>query len=306
MQDKMTGKKEKALYLAYIGTTKVVFLKALPKGENQFEIAALSARLAHGFEGGIVKDLAQASQTLGDVVNDIMGSDQRPIVPCRLVVSNVYLKNYIFQSSIYFQGNPHPLTLKDVRAAIAQTRSVANIPLQEVIVQAVPQEFLVNDLIGVQNPLGLEASRLGVTLRLLTLDFLVYNNLLRVFERCDLDVTDVVPSVLSAAHCVLTPQEKQTGVILVLIGGTATHFACYKNSVLVETRSIPLGGDCITEVIAKNLNVEHLDAQRIKEKFGSAIPKAEFQDELIPIPDSNSQKKHPIKRAEFEAQMKIG
>ncbi|MBI3999285.1 MAG: rod shape-determining protein, partial [Candidatus Omnitrophica bacterium] len=110
----------------------------------------------------------------------------------------------------------------------------------------------------------------------------------------------------SAAHCVLTPQEKQTGVILVLMGGAATHFACYKNSVLVETRSIPLGGDCITEVIAKNLNVEHLDAQKIKEKFGSAIPKAEFQDELIPIPDSNSQKKHPIKRAEFEAQMSAG
>ncbi len=300
------AKRDHIVYLAYIGTTKVAFLKANLKSQDRIEVLALSARLANGFERGIVKDLAQASQTISETIADVTGSEEKVSLPCRLVVSNTYLKNYTFQSSVYFQGNPHLLTLKDVRAAIAQTRSVATIPLQEVIVQAVPQEFLVNDLMGVQNPIGLEASRLGVTLRLLTLDFLVYNNLLRVFERCDLEVSDVIPSVLSAAHCVLTPLEKQTGVILVVIGGTATHFACYKNSVLIETRSIPIGGDCITEVIEKNLNIEHLDAQRIKESFGSATTKVEFQEELIPVPDSNGRKKYPIKRSEFEAQMSSG
>lgn len=299
-------KRDHIIYLAYIGTTKVAFLKANAKWRDRVEVLALSARLAEGFERGIVKDLAHASQTLSKTISDVVDPEEKAITPCRLVVSNVYLKNHTFQSSVYFQGNPHLLTLRDVRAAIAQTRSVATIPLQEVIVQAVPQEFLVNDLMGVQNPIGLEASRLGVTLRLLTLDFLVYNNLLRVFERCDLEVSDVVPSLLCAAHCVLSPLEKQTGVILVVIGGTATHFACYKNSVLVETRSIPMGGDCITEVIEKNLNIEHLDAQRMKESFGSATPKVEFQEELIPVPDSNGRKKYPITRSEFEAQMSSG
>ena len=144
------GKKDKVCYLAYVGTTKIAFLKASVKTPDRVEVSALSARLAYGFERGIVKDLVQASQTLADTVNDVVGTEERAITPCRLVVSNVYLKNYTFQSSVYFQGSPHPLTLKDVRAAIAQTRSVATIPLQEVIVQAVPQEFLVNDLMGVQ------------------------------------------------------------------------------------------------------------------------------------------------------------
>ncbi len=299
------SKKEKPIYLTYIGTTKTAFLKAYLRDENQIEVTALSAHLANGFERGIVKDLMQASQTLSNSVGEVLG-EEKSVVPSRLVISNTYLKSYIFQSSVYFQGNPHPITLKDVRAAIAQTRSVANIPLQEVIVQEVPQEFLVNDLSGVQNPLGLEASRLGVTLRLLTLDGLVYNNLLRVFERCDLDLKDIIPSVLAASQSVLTMPEKQTGVILVVIGGGATHFACYKNSVLVETRSIPIGSDCITEVISKNLNIDHLDAQRLKESFGSAVPKVEFKEELIPISDSENRKKYNIKRFEFETQMSSG
>ena len=300
------GRAEQNVYVAYIGTTKVAFLKADVKPQGRFEVSALSARLAYGFERGIVKDLAQASRTLVEAVHDVTGGERRSVLPCRLVISNAYFKNYTFQSSVYFQSNPHAITLKDVRQVVAQTRSVATIPLQEVIVQTVPQEFLVNDLMGVQNPLGLEASRLGVTLRLLALDFLVHSNVLKVFERCDLEVTEIIPSVLSAAHNVLNAQEKHAGVILAMIGGQAIHFACYKNSVLVETRSIPIGADCITEAIAKNLNIDHLNAQRLKETFGSASPKFEFQDELIPVPDTNGHKKYPIKRSEFETQMNSG
>ncbi|MBI4358680.1 MAG: cell division protein FtsA [Candidatus Omnitrophica bacterium] len=300
------GKTERSVYVAYIGTTKVAFLKADVKTDDRFEVSALSARLAFGFDRGMVKDLTHASHTLSEVVHDVIGHEGHSVLPCRLVVSNACLKNYTFQSSVYFQSHPHSITLKDVRQAIAQTRSVATIPLQEVIVQAVPQGFLVNDLVGVQNPLGLEATRLGVTLHLLALDFLVYSNLLKVFERCDLEVTEIIPSVISAAHRILDPQEKHAGVILAMIGGQVSHFACYKNGILVETRSIPIGADCITEAIAKNLNVDHLNAQRLKETFGSASPKFEFQDELIPVPDTNGHKRYPIKRSEFEAQMNSG
>ena len=112
--------------------------------------------------------------------------------------------------------------------------------------------------------------------------------------------------MLASAEAVLRSEEKQAGVILMLIGGRATHFACYRNSVLIDVRSIPVGADCITDVIGKNLNLDHLDAQRIKEAFGSAIPKAEFQDELIPIPDSSGGKKTHIQRSDFESQLDAG
>jgi len=298
--------KNKSSYLAYIGTTKIAFLKADGDGTDQAEVKALSARLARGFERGLVRHLAEASETLSDTVQDVMGSSDHEMLPCRLIVSSPYLKTYTFQSSIYFHGNPHPITLRDVRQAIAQTRSVATIPLDEVIVQAIPQEFLVNDLAGVQNPLGLESSRLGVTLRLLTLNFLDYSNLLKVAERCELDVLDVIPGILASANAVLSPEEKEGGVMAVAIGGGATHFACVKNSVLVATRSIPVGADAITEIIEKNLNIDHLDAQKVKEAFGSAYTKTEFQDELIPVPDSLEGQKSHIKRSEFEAQLSGG
>ncbi|OGW88581.1 MAG: cell division protein FtsA [Omnitrophica bacterium RIFCSPLOWO2_01_FULL_50_24] len=294
------------MYLAYIGSTKVAFLKAKYLPTQQVEIEALSARLAGGFEGGMVKHLGEASETLSAVVKDVISEDSKEVISCRAVVSNSNLKSYLFESSIYFHGDAHAITLKDVRDVIAQTRSVATVPLKEVIVQAIPQEFLVDDLAGVQNPIGLEASRLGVTLRLLTLSFSEHNNLARVFERCELDVTEMIPSVLAAGNSVLHPDEKQEGVVLVVVGGTATQFAVYRNSVLADVRTIPTGSDCITEVLEKNLSISYLDAQRVKEAFGSAIPKTEFEDELIPIPDPEGKTKYHINRREFESHIQTG
>ncbi|OGW80226.1 MAG: cell division protein FtsA [Omnitrophica bacterium RIFCSPLOWO2_12_FULL_44_17] len=299
-------KKEKNIYLSYIGTTKTAFLKARYSLDGQPEVLSLSARLSDGFERGVVKDLYQASETVTQEINDIVGAEHESILPCKLVVSNAYVRNYTFHSSIYFQDRPHALTLKDVRDAIAQTRSVATIPLDQVIIQAVPQAFLVNDLDGIQNPIGLEASRLGVTLRLLTLDGYVYSNLLRVFEMCDVEVTDIIPGVLASSHAVLTSEEKQNGVILVDIGGNVTQFACYQSNVLVQTCSIPIGADHMTEVLAKELNISKLDAQKVKEAYGSAVSRREFREELIPIRDTKGEKEFTIKRTEFEAHLDTG
>jgi cell division protein FtsA len=293
-------------YLAYIGTTKIAFIKAIQDRSRRFEAKSLSAVSAAGFERGMVKNLPEAAEALSRISKEVLGDDYGEIISCRVVVSSASLKSHTFQSSLYFHGNPHPITMKDIRQVIAQTRSVATVPLKEVIIQAIPQAFLVNDLDGVQNPLGLEASRIGVTLRLLTLDFLNYSNLLKAFERCEMDVTDVVPSVLAASDSVLDRSEKQRGVIFALVGGNACHFACFKNSVLVETRSIPCGGELITEMLGKNLNMDHSDAERVKEAFGSASPKEEFQEELIPIHDTKEREQTYIKRSEFEKQMAAG
>jgi len=298
--------KKQLVYIVYVGSAKITFLKARLALEGHVHVEALSTRLARGFDRGIVKNLSEACETLSEAVKDVMGPKSEEILPCRLVVGNAHVATYTYQSSIYFHGNPHPITLKDVRQAIAQTRSVATIPLDELLVQAVPQEFLVNDLAGVQNPAGLEASRLGVTLKLLTLNFLDYQNLLKVCERCELEVVDVIPSILAAAHGVLTDEEKQAGVILGVVGGNAMHFACYRNSVLLEVATLPIGADCITEVIERSMNLNYQEAQKLKETFGSAIRKTHFAEELIPLPNENGQAKSHIKRKEFDAYLGKG
>jgi cell division protein FtsA len=293
-------------YVTYIGTSKIVFLKSITSGSGKIRIDGVSVSKAVGFEKGIVKDLKSASGCLSKLSRQILGTDFRGIIPCRVVASNARIKEYIFQSSIYFHGNPHPVNMKDVRDVIAQTRSVATIPLTDVVVQAVVQQFLVNDIDGVQNPLGLEATRLGVMLRLLTLNYLEHTNFIKVFERSEIEVTEVIPNALAAANAVLTDEQRQAGVILVSVGSYATHLACYKNAILLKVESIPIGSDMITEGIEQKMSLDREDAQRLKEVFASASRKTEFQDELIPLPTGPVKGKTHLRRADFETHLETG
>ncbi len=291
-------------YVLEIGTVQLVCLKIIPATQLEpAKIVSFYTRRADGFERGVVKDLSKASETLRQLFQEATGDANETIIPTRVVVSHDHLQNFIFGSSVYFYGNPHTLTIKDVRDVIAQTRSVATIPLNEMIIQAVPQEFLVNDLSGISNPIGLEATRLGIILRLFTMSYTIYSNLIKAMERADVDVEEFIPISLASAHAVLSPEEKEEGIILVDMGGYTTRIDCYKGSILAQSKSIPYGSEQITEVIASKLNIKTDIARHLKETFVSAQGKSQFENELIPVAEKEEKKSHHIPRKQLEKEV---
>ncbi len=295
--------KETCRYYLHIGTVKVAFLKVVFHPDGRREVEKARVLPADGFEGGIVKDLAKAAETLYRLRENVCVGTADTLISCRIVLSNAHLKNFTFSSSIYYHGNAHELTMKDVCQVIAQTRSVATIPLNEMIIQAIPQEFLVDNLSGISNPIGLQATRLGVTLLLFTTDYAIYHNLLRALERADLEAREIIPVSLASAQAVLTPADRQEGVVVVDLGGYASYFSCFKDSVLVESSLVPGGSEAITEVIARTANVRLEEARRLKETFVSIGEPPGFSEELIPVQDRDQKATRHLPYKEFRAEI---
>jgi len=287
-------------YILHIGTVKISFLKVLFQPAGQREILKTVTCSSEGFDKGVVVDLAKAAESIHHGLKAITSGSKESLIPCRVVVSNGHLKNYTYSSSVYYYGNAHELTMKDVRDVIAQTRSVATIPLNEMIVQAIPQEFLVDNMSGISNPIGLEATRLGVTLRLFTTDYSIYQNLVKATERADIDAREIVSTSLTSAHAVLTQEEKQDGVVLIDVGGHATHVVAFQNSILQEAQSSFDGSEVITEAIARKFNLKMEEARRMKETYASLSKKPDFTDELIPINEKGSQKSYHVSKAQLQ------
>lgn len=290
-------------YILHIGTVKILFLKVLFQPNGQREILKTISCNSEGFDRGVVTDLSKAAESLHQGLKAVTSGSNESLIPCRVIVSNGHLKNCVYSSSLYYYGNSHELTMKDVRDVIAQTRSVATIPLNEMIVQAIPQEFLVDNMPGISNPIGLEATRLGVTLRLFTTDYSIYQNLMKATERADIDTRELVPTSLTSAHAVLTQEEKQDGVILIDVGGHATHVVAFQSSILQESKSIQDGSEVITEAIARKYNLKMEEARRMKEMYASLSKKPDFADELIPINDKEHQKSQHVSKAEFQQEI---
>ncbi|MDD3521211.1 MAG: cell division FtsA domain-containing protein, partial [Actinomycetota bacterium] len=68
---------------------------------------------------------------------------------------------------------------------------------------------------------------------------------------------------------VLSNEEKESGVILLDIGGGTTDVAVYKNKKMIFTYCLPVGGDLITNDISIGLNIPFAKAEEIKKRFAN-------------------------------------
>ncbi len=259
-------------------------------------------REPEGFENGLVTDLDRAIRSI-EALNETLfpaaAAKEEEISAC-VVLANSKLRTYTFSSSQYYQGQQRAVTVQEVRSVVDQTRSVATLPLSEFVLQAIPESFLVNDLEGVQNPLGLEAYRLGVQLKIHTMNFQDFKNISRVFEAADVRVQGYYPKTLTLSEAVLSDQEKEEGVLLVDIAEDALQMVLWKDGNLTASKSVPAGAGALSRQMAQEWQIDLHDAFKVKEAYGSWMPAEEFTEELIPLVERNGKGHHSIKRRDFQ------
>lgn len=234
---------------------------------------------AQGFYLGRISDLELASRETRLLFEDA-GLDHFP--ETTLVFSSPDLKSYTFASSIFYSSARHTVQPDDLDEVIRQTRNVSMVPLKETIIQSLPQEYWVNDSRGIQNPLDLEAERLGVSLRLFTIGSEVYRNLIKMFDRCEAEIKTIIPKALSASYCVLEESEKKDGVCLLEVGGYATDLVYFKDGILHYSHSIPWGSDALTQSLIDRFHLKAEEARRLKEEFGSLLA-GPADEERLPL-----------------------
>ncbi len=285
----------------YVGTEKLIALEGSLEGREPriLRYAVLEDR--EGFDRGFVKSLDKAAASFEAVLKKLYEGAEVPEEPgVHVVLNNPKLQTYSFSSSQYFQGFHRAVSNQEVRSVVRQTRSIATLPLSEFVLQAIPESFLVDDLEGVRNPLGLEARRLGVTLKIFTMNFEDFKNISRAFEIAEINVKGYFPEVLAASSAVLTDPEKEEGALLLDLTEDSLHLALWKGGLLSATRVLDCGGRRLSSEIASKWKIELGDARKVKDQYGSFEIENNFKDEIIPLVERGDKGAYSIHRQEFQ------
>ncbi|HLD50592.1 MAG TPA: cell division FtsA domain-containing protein [bacterium] len=285
----------------YVGTEKLIALEGSLEGREPriLRYAVLEDR--EGFDRGFVKSLDRAAASFEAVLKKLYEGAEVPEEPgVHVVLNNPKLQTYSFSSSQYFQGFHRAVSNQEVRSVVRQTRSIATLPLSEFVLQAIPESFLVDDLEGVRNPLGLEARRLGVTLKIFTMNFEDFKNISRAFEIAEINVKGYFPEVLAASSAVLTDPEKEEGALLLDLTEDSVHLALWKGGLLSATRVLDCGGRRLSSDIASKWKIELGDARKVKDQYGSFEIENNFKDEIIPLVERGDRGAYSIHRQEFQ------
>lgn len=283
----------------YIGTRKLTaMLGEYHDGESR--ILRISQKMhAEGWQQGLVSNLEYAAESLRSLVRELHSGIMPDTVDAYVVLGNPKLRCFHYESSEYYQGQNRTVGTHEIRSVVSQTRSVATLPLSEFILQAIPESFLVNDLPGVKNPLGLEAERLGVKLNLFTMNYQDFKNIAKVIEMADIDAKGFFPKMLTASEAVLTEQEMDEGVLLIDVADDATQISIWNHGSYGGSQNSPAGGRLLSQMVAEDLKVEIRDAEKVKERFGDLTLHIEHQEELIPLIERNGNQAKSIKRGVF-------
>ncbi len=172
---------------------------------------------------------------------------------------------------------------RDIETAISIAISRADIGKRHVL-HLNPSGYSLDGIASEQPPLGMHGEKLGVDVGIVTLDGAHLRNLTLAVERAHLRVAGFGLSAYAAARGVLSPDEMLLGALAIDLGGQTTGYAVVRQGVLVASGQVAVGAGHITGDMAQGLSTTLAHAERLKNLFGSVVPFAHEDREMLAVP----------------------
>jgi cell division protein FtsA len=171
----------------------------------------------------------------------------------------------------------------DIQRALGAAQSAA-LPSDREILHAIAQEFVVDEQGGITDPLGMLGGRLEVQVHLITGQVTRSKTLLTCVNRAGIEVAEMVFEPLATAEAVLTPDERDLGVLLIDIGAGTTGYALFAEGEIQHSAVLPIGAGHFTNDLAMVLRTPYAEAERIKIREGCCLLSMVQEEEGVSVP----------------------
>jgi cell division protein FtsA len=196
-------------------------------------------------------------------------------------IAGSHIKGFNSHGIIAIKGRE--ISEQDVERVVDAAKAVA-IPTDREIIHVIPQEFIVDDMESIQNPVGMTAIRLEAKIHIVTGAVSSARNIVKCCNKAGLEVCDIALESLASGEAVLTGEEKELGCVLADIGGGTTDLALFKDNNIKYIYELTLGGHNLTNDISIGLRTPLPEAEKIKINHGTCVPQNVKPGESIEVP----------------------
>ena len=268
-----------------VGTTKVCCLiaKVGPRDApgGSVKVTGIGHHLARGMKAGAVVDMDAIEDSIRAAVHSAEKMAGDGLAQAYVNLSAGHQHSQTIGVEVAVTGTK--VTDADVHRAIEQAMIRADVHGREVI-HAIPLQYSIDGATGIREPRGMFGARLGVHLHVVTADASQARNLAICVGRGDLEVQGPVSSAYAAGLATLVDDERDLGATVIDMGGGLTTIAVFSEGGPVLVDSVGLGGQHVTNDIARGLGTSMQHAERLKTLYGSAVENPGDDRELIDVP----------------------
>ncbi|MEJ6600614.1 MAG: cell division protein FtsA [Crocinitomicaceae bacterium] len=268
-----------------IGTTKIACFVGRKNEHGKIEILSMGKTESLGVMRGMVSNIEKTIQSINGAVAE---AEERTEGKLKIKTVNVGIAGQHIKSiqhrGIHTRTNiESEISQEDINRLVDDMYKMAMPPGEEIIT-VLPQEYIIDNEVGIKDPIGMSGVRLEANFHIITGNIGASMNIHKCVERSGLKVKDIILEPIASADAVLTDEEKEAGVVLVDIGGGTTDVAIFHEGIIRHTAVIPFGGNVITDDIKEGCTIMKRQAEKLKQKFGSALASESQENEVVAIP----------------------
>ncbi|MDR2827722.1 MAG: cell division protein FtsA [Candidatus Adiutrix intracellularis] len=276
-----------------IGTTKICCVVGEPNNEGGIDIVGIGSYPSQGLRKGAVVNIERTVESIKRAVEEAELMAGCEITEVYVGIAGGHIEGRNSQGVIAIKNRE--VSPSDVERVLEAARALA-IPMDREVIHTIPQEFIVDNQDGIQDPVGMSGVRLETKVHIVTGAATSAQNLIRCAHMADLDVCDIVLESVASADAVLTQEEKELGVALLDFGGGTVDLAIFSQNSIKHTSVLALGGTHLTNDVAVGLRTPTSSAEEIKKTYGSCLTSLVEDDQVIEVPSVGGRPSRMISR----------
>ncbi|MBC7233863.1 MAG: cell division protein FtsA [Chloroflexi bacterium] len=281
-----------------VGTTKVCTLIGELDEQDRLCILGVGVAPSHGLSKGVVVNVDDATKAIAESIERAERVSGYTIESAYIGLAGKHISSFNSRGVVAVGRGERYITEEDVARALEAAQAIA-VPHNQQIVHIIPRSFTLDGQEGVRDPVGMAGFRLEVEAHIVTGAVTAIRNLVQCVESNGIQVNDLILQPLASSEAVLTPEEREIGVVLVDAGGGTTDVAIFADGGICHSVVLPVGGNNLTNDIAVGLRTPFTTAETLKIKYGHVLPEAIDSQEVIQVAAFGEGESQAIPRLEL-------
>jgi cell division protein FtsA len=272
-----------------VGTTKIcTIIGSLDSGGN-VQVLGVGLVPSHGMHKGMVVNVEEARESVAESIRRAEQASGLKVESAYVGVTGRHVSSHNSHGVVAIPRNDRLVRSDDLKRVLSSAQQV-NLPDDRKILHAIPRNYALDSQERIKNPVGMHGFRLDVETHIITAAISSIQNLVKCIRSCGVEIQDLILEPLASGEAVLTPEEREVGVILADIGGGTTDIAVFKEGSIYHTSIIPVAGYQVTSDLSIGLGLPFEIAEAMKKKYGNVYPEvlSKNQDSTLSVEDGHS------------------
>ena len=264
-----------------LGTSNVVVAVGARNAEGLLEIAFIGSKPVEGVTAGKIDNIDLVKKAVAAAVAEAETALGIRIAEACAGISGVFVRCARHTDHVFVYDPQNAVSQVDVNALFDRMRNV-QAPDDEIIMERVPQLYMVDNAREVKNPVGSFGKKLASTFNFILCEKTPIQRLEMAFKHLKIRPSAIYSNTLATPEAVLLPEEKEEGVAVVDIGSGTTDVTVYYRNVVRYVATIPMGAAAINRDI-RTMSVPEKHVENLKLHYGSAVAELAPENKMIRV-----------------------